>query len=56
MLELLTLAAQIGNEKAVKKVMPWAMDNPRRPKEPSATPDEIAAAEAALESGIVFAD
>ncbi|GGH34238.1 hypothetical protein [Microbacterium album] len=52
---LLGLIAQIGDAKASKRVMPWAMENPRRPKE-TATPDEVAAAEAELEAGIVFAN
>lgn len=34
--------------------MPWVLDNPRRPKESGATPDEVAAAQAELEAGIVF--
>jgi len=33
--------------------MPWAMKTPRN--QDAATPDEVAAAEAALEDGIVFA-
>jgi len=53
MVELLSLAAQTG--KGFSKIAPWVMENPRRKQKESATPDEIAAAEAALEAGIVFA-
>jgi hypothetical protein len=49
--ELLSLAAQIGDWKAARKVMPWAM---ARPGHTTATDEEIAAAEAALEAGIIF--
>ena len=51
--ELLSLMAQIGNQKAANSVMPWVMKDPRR-HESQATPDEVAAATAALEDGIVF--
>lgn len=51
--ELLSLMAQIGNQKAANKVMPWVMKDPRR-RESQATPDEVAAATAELEDGIVF--
>ncbi|MDN3309558.1 hypothetical protein QWJ90_01300 [Microbacterium oryzae] len=54
--DLLTLIAQIGNEKAARKVMPWVMQSPKRQDETRATTDEIAAAEAELDSGIVFAE
>ena len=50
--ELIELSAQIGDQKAARKVMPWALrlqgDGPR------ATADEVAAANAELEDGIVF--
>lgn len=49
--ELLHLAASAG--KAASKVMPWVFKDPRK-QEPNATPDEVAAAEAELEAGIVF--
>lgn len=49
--ELLSVAAQIGDWKAARKVMPWAM---ARPGHTTATEEEIAAAEAALEAGIIF--
>jgi hypothetical protein len=45
--------AQIGDQKAANKVMPWVMKNPRQ-REPQATPDEVATATAELEDGIVF--
>lgn len=51
MLELLSMAAQVGDWKAARKVMPWAM---ARPGKTTATEEEIAAAEAALEQGIIF--
>jgi hypothetical protein len=47
---LLGLVAQIGDERASRRVMPWALNQDR----PQATPDEIAAADAALEDEIVF--
>lgn len=49
--DLLSIAAQIGDWKAARKVMPWAM---ARPGHTTATEEEIAAAEAALEAGIIF--
>lgn len=49
---LLTLAAQVGNEKALKNVMPWSTALQSRT---GASTDEIAAAEAELEAGIIFA-
>lgn len=52
--DLLTLTAQIGDAKAAARVMPWAMKNPRT-VEAQATPGEVAAAEAELAGGIVFA-
>ncbi|MBO3663736.1 hypothetical protein J5V96_09430 [Microbacterium sp. NEAU-LLB] len=51
--DLLALIAQIGNEKAARKVMPWAMPSPKA-NGSGATSDEVAAAVADLESGIVF--
>lgn len=51
--DLLSLMAQIGNQKVARKVMPWALKNPRD-KGPHATPDEVATAVAELEDGIVF--
>jgi hypothetical protein len=56
MRDLLALVAQIGNEKAARKVMPWVMENPRKTHEPAATADEVATAQAELEDGIVFAE
>jgi hypothetical protein len=50
--ELLSIAAAIGDWKAAKKVMPWAMESPRRQ---SASAEEVEAAQAELEAGIVFA-
>ncbi len=55
MLELLQLAAQIQDPKAVRRVAPWAMPSPRKQKADQATPDEVAQATAELEAGIVFA-
>lgn len=52
--ELISLVAQIGNPQASKRLMPWALDNPRR-KQSDATAEEIAVETAALEDGIVFA-
>lgn len=49
--DLLSLAAQIGDWEAARKVMPWAI---ARPGHTTATDEEIAAAEAALEAGIIF--
>jgi hypothetical protein len=51
--ELLTLIAQIGNEKASRKVMPWAM--PLAGSKATATAEEVAVAQAELEGSIVFA-
>lgn len=52
--QLLSLVAQVGDWKAAKKVMPWAMESiPKRTTQ--ATADEIAAADAELEAEIVFA-
>lgn len=51
---LIGLVAQIGDPKASKRLMPWALTNPLS-KKPSATAEEIAAATAELEDGIVFA-
>ena len=52
--QLIALSAQIGDPKTARRVMPWAMDNPRRKKQNQATPDEIAAAQAELEAEFVF--
>lgn len=52
--DLISLIAQIGNPKASKKLMPWALENPRGTK-PNATDEEIAEAHAELDAGIVFA-
>ncbi|PRI11345.1 hypothetical protein B4915_08510 [Leucobacter massiliensis] len=52
-LELLSLIAQVGDPKASKRLMPWALETPRR-KKSDASAEEIAEATAALESGIVF--
>lgn len=54
MRELIALSAQIGDPKVSKRLMPWAMDNPRRRQAPRATPDEIATAEAELDAEYVF--
>lgn len=51
--ELISLMAQIGDQKAAHKVMPWVMKDPRQ-RESQATPDEVATAAAELEDGIVF--
>ncbi|MEV8336973.1 hypothetical protein [Leucobacter sp. NPDC077196] len=51
---LIGLVAQISNPKASKRLMPWALTNPRS-KKSDATAEEIAAATAELEDGIVFA-
>lgn len=51
---LISLVAQIGNPTASKRLMPWALTNPRS-KKSDATAEEIAAATAELEDGIVFA-
>ena len=53
---LLGIIAQIGNEKAARKVMPWTLTLSRKKTADQATPDELAAAVADLEAGIVFAD
>lgn len=52
--ELLSLIAEIGDQKASRKVMPWVMKNSRN-GEAAATADEVALAQAELEDGIVFA-
>jgi len=51
---LLTLIASIGNKRASDKVMPWVLPDPWKRKKNQATPDEVAAANAELEAGIVF--
>lgn len=48
--ELLSLIAQIGNEKTAKKLMPWALPK----NEPRADAAEIAEAQAALDEGLIF--
>jgi hypothetical protein len=48
--ELLAIVAQIGSKKAMS-VMPWAL---QRSTTSDASPDEVAAAAAELEDGIVF--
>lgn len=50
--ELLTLIAQIPSRSAAKAVMPWSMKLPEQ--QAPATPDEIAAADSALEADFVF--
>ncbi|WP_247956453.1 hypothetical protein [Microbacterium galbinum] len=50
-LDLLTLIASIGDSKASKKLMPWAL--PRQNKQ-TADAAEIAEAQAALDDGLVF--
>jgi len=52
--QLIALSAQIGDPKASKRLMPWALEDPRRAKKDQATPDEIAAAEAELEAEFIF--
>jgi hypothetical protein len=51
MLELLSLAAQIGDHKVAAKLMPWAMDIGRKQQ---STPDEVATAQAALDADFIF--
>jgi hypothetical protein len=51
MLDILSLAAQIGNRKVTAKLMPWALDGGRKQK---STPDEVAAAQAALDADFIF--
>lgn len=52
---LITIAAQIGDPKQSRKVMPWAMEHPRRKAQASSvTAAEIAIAEAELEADFVF--
>ena len=48
--DLISLTAQIGDPKASKRVMPWALQRPAS----TATPDEVAVAQAQLEDEIVF--
>lgn len=50
--DLIALVAQIRDEKTAKKLMPWSLQVARGP---AATPDEVAVAQADLESEIVFA-
>lgn len=52
--QLIELSALIGSQKVAKQVMPWAMENPRRKQKDQPTADEVAAAQAELEAGIVF--
>ena len=47
------LSAQIGDEKATRKVLPWVMKRPGGG--PAASAEEVAAAEAEMEAGFVFA-
>jgi len=51
--ELISLIAQIRDEKASKKLMPWTLKTKADPK---ATPDEVAEAQAELDEGIVFSN
>lgn len=51
MLDILSLAAQIGDRKVTAKLMPWAMDAGRKQK---STPDEVATAQAALDADFIF--
>ena len=51
--QLITLIATIRDEKASKKLMPWALKIDGGPK---ADPVEVAAAQDELNAGIVFAD
>lgn len=50
---LISLMAQISDQKAANAVMPWVMNNPRR-HGAQATTDEVAEAAAQLEDSIVF--
>lgn len=50
--DLLTLIVQLPSKAAMKAVMPWSMKVPD--EQAPATPDEIASADAALESEFVF--
>jgi hypothetical protein len=51
MLDILSLAAQIGNRKVTAKLMPWAIDGGRKQK---STPAEVATAQAALDADFIF--
>jgi hypothetical protein len=53
--EMLSLIAEIGDAKASKKLMPWVLPDPRRSGS-TADAVEVAAAQAELEAGLVFAD
>lgn len=50
---LISLMAQISDQKAAAAVMPWAMDSPRRRTSPTAVA-EVAEATAQLEDSILF--
>lgn len=50
---LIGIAAQIGDPKQSRKVMPWVLTSHRSGK-PQATAEEVALAQAELEDGIVF--
>lgn len=52
--ELLSLVAELG-PKASKKLVPWALPDPRRTTT-TADAAEIAEAQAEMEAGLVFAD
>ena len=52
-LDLLSLSAQIGDWKTARRVMPWVLEI-SRPQQPNASADEIAIAEAELESEFIF--
>lgn len=52
--DLISLSAQIGDPKAAKKLMPWALDAPGK-AEGAATDEEVAMANAELEDSMVFA-
>lgn len=51
--QLISLIAQIGDQKASKKLMPWTLALSTQ-KKPEFTAEEVAEAEAELEEGIVF--
>jgi len=48
--ELLSLLAQISDQRTAKKLMPWALPK----NEPTADAAEVAEAQAALDEGLVF--
>lgn len=51
--QLIALVATIRDRKATKKLMPWALPDPRKSKT-TADAAEVAEAQAAMEAGLVF--